>query len=149
MRSGEVQYTEATTCQPPPESNPEPATHEHCHIPQNYDTQENWLTDQLLLLIVQEALVGTEELSRPSLSRTQACAQVCHRGIIDATLSASRRKSARMHVRMGKKGTHTHRHIGRGLILACGVWLPWLLHSQWSDHWQTFWPTSDELSIWL
>ena len=46
LRSGEVQYTEATTCQPPPESNPEPATHEHCHIPQNYDTQENWLTDQ-------------------------------------------------------------------------------------------------------
>ena len=32
--------------QPPPESNPEPVTHEHCHIPQNYDIQENWLTDQ-------------------------------------------------------------------------------------------------------
>ena len=25
---------------------PRTATHEHCHIPQNYDTQENWLTDQ-------------------------------------------------------------------------------------------------------
>ena len=36
----------SSTCQPLPESNPEPATHEHCHIPQNYDTKENWLTDQ-------------------------------------------------------------------------------------------------------
>ena len=42
----EVQYTETTTCQPPPESNQEPAAHEHCHVPQNCNTHENWLTDQ-------------------------------------------------------------------------------------------------------
>ena len=46
MRIREFQYTEETTCQPPPESKPEPATHEHCHIPQNCNTHENWLTDQ-------------------------------------------------------------------------------------------------------
>ena len=31
--------------------------------------------------------------------------------------------------------THTHTLIGRGVILACGVLLPWLLHSQWGEHW--------------
>ena len=45
------------------------------------------------------------------------------------------REREREKARVGERETHTHTHSHTHLILACGVWLPWLLHSQWGDHW--------------